>query len=90
MAKKEPLFSPALRNVVARFRTMRQARKAMDTLEAHGFDAGAIRLEGARAPGAVTVAAGSDDAAKVAHAEEAIRDLDPIDLNRVDEHGEPV
>jgi hypothetical protein len=87
MAHDEPLFSPARRNVVARFRTRRQARKATDALEAHGFDAGAIRLDGA---GPVTVAAGSDDPEKVAHAEEAIRDLDPIDLNRVDEHGEPV
>lgn len=178
--KKETLFSPAQRNVVATYPTLKQARKAMDALESHGFDAGAIRLEGPGVPpsgeqdtrrrdaavprfvgsrtaiggiggsvlgaiigivggsiagvsafalavsavagavvggaigmmvagvgsidvtpdwertfeqdraGPVTVAAGSDDPIKVAQAEEALRDLDPINVSRVDEHGQPV
>jgi hypothetical protein len=180
MADDETLFSPAHRNVVARFRTLKQARKAIDALEANGFDAGAIRLEGAGVPardkadtrlrdtavprfvgshslagsivggaigsglgiiagamagasvtslvaggtagvliggiiglllagvgsldvtpdwertfegdrtGPVTVSAGSDDPVKVAQAQSALRDLDPIDLARVDERGAPL
>jgi hypothetical protein len=178
--KKESLFSPAQRNVVATFRNLKEARKAMDALESHGFEAGAIRLEGPGvAPsgkadtrrrdagvsrlvgsrtaaglivggilglgiglvvgalaagsatslavggaagcivggaigfmvagvssidvtpdwertfekdrsGPVTVSAGSDDPIKVAQAQEALRDLDPVNVTRVDERGEPL
>jgi hypothetical protein len=178
--KKESLFSPAHRNVVARFRNLKQARRAIDTLESHGFDAGAIRLEGGGVSssgtldtrrrdaavsrfvgsrtlvglliggaagfgigmiagvtiggtaitmavggtagvvvggaigmmvagvgsidvtpewertfesdrgGPVMVSAGSDDPIKVAQAHEALSDLDPIEVERVDERGEPI
>jgi hypothetical protein len=74
----------------------------MNTLESHGFDAAAIQVESAgpaaQKPmdmrgdqaGPVTVAVGSDDPTKVARAEEAISDLDPIEVQRVDEHGDPI
>lgn len=180
MARQVGRWGPARRNLVASFRSLKQARRAMDTLEAQGFDAGAIRLEGPGAqpsgrsdtrgrdaavprfvasrvlggmivgagaglavgliasfaaggstlvitmsavagvvvgtvvammiagvgsidvtpdwertfepqrPGPVTVAVGSDDEGKVARAEEAIQDLDPIEVTRVDDRGEPV
>jgi len=110
MVRRESRWGPARRNLVASFRSLTQARRAMDTLEAHGFDAAAIRLERAagrrgrrtpatpapprnvdpQRPGPVTVAVGSDHPEKVEQAQEALRDLDPIELQRVDEHGEPV
>jgi len=40
--------------------------------------------------GPVTVAVGSDDEQKVERAEEAIQDLDPVEVKRVDDRGEPV
>jgi sporulation related protein len=89
MARKVGRWGPARRNLVASFRSLKQARRARDTLEAQGFDAGAIQIEGAGTP-PVTVAVGSDDTSKVARAEEAISDLDPIEIKRVDERGEPV
>ncbi|MFY9588652.1 MAG: hypothetical protein WAT66_14505 [Actinomycetota bacterium] len=42
-------WQPARRNVVALFPQMKDARAAIDALEAHGFDAGTISLEGPRA-----------------------------------------
>lgn len=42
-------WRPARRNVVAAFRDMRAARKAIDALEARGFEAVSISLEGAAA-----------------------------------------
>ena len=180
MARRVGVWGPARRNLVASFRSLKQARRAIDTLESHGFDAGAIRLEGAGVPapgeadtrrrdaavprhvasrvfagmllgaavglsvgligafaaggstlavamaavggvvagtvigmmiagvgtidvtpdwertfdrdqaGPVTVAVGSDDPNKVARAQEAISGLDPIEVKRVDERGDPV
>ncbi len=179
MARSESRWGLTRRNLVASFRSLKQARKAIDTLESHGFDAGAIRLEGAGVPrgkldtrrrdaavgrfvasraavglviggglglglgviagslvgasafafalagvagavvgsaigfmvagvasidvtpdwertferdkaGPVTVAVGSDDGDKVERAQEAIEDLSPIEVHRVDEHGESV
>jgi hypothetical protein len=95
MVRRVGRWGPARRNLVARFRSLRQARRAIDKLESEGFDAGAIRLEGAGGAardeaGPVTVAVGSDDPIKVDRGQEAIQDLDPIDVKRVDEHGDPV
>jgi hypothetical protein len=102
MSRKIGRWGPARRNLVASFRNLRQARRAMDTLESQGFDAAAIQVEAASAAapapagkdaeraGPVTVAVGSDDPIKVARAEEAISDLDPIEVKRVDEHGDPI
>lgn len=42
-------WRPARRNVVALFREMKEARAAIDALEARGFDAGSISLEGPQA-----------------------------------------
>ena len=42
-------WRPARRNVVALFGEMKEARAAIDALEAHGFDAGSISLEGPQA-----------------------------------------
>ena len=102
MARRVGRWGPARRNLVASFRSLKQARRAINTLESTGFDAAAIQLESERPPeerapetpgdqaGPVTVAVGSDDPIKVARAEEAISDLDPIEVKRVDEHGDPV
>jgi len=102
MARRIGRWGPARRNLVASFRNLKQARRAMNTLESEGFDAAAIQLENEGPPerqapdapgdqaGPVTVAVGSDDPVKVARAEEAISDLDPIEVKRVDEHGDPV
>jgi outer membrane lipoprotein SlyB len=49
MASRAMGWRPARRNVVALFDEMKQAREAIGALEAHGFDAGSISLEGAPA-----------------------------------------
>ncbi len=49
MASRSMGWRPARRNVVALFREMKDARAAIDALEAHGFDAGSISLEGPQA-----------------------------------------
>src|SRR5687768_14879478 len=49
MASRSMGWQPARRNVVALFKDMKDARAAIDALEAHGFDAGSISLEGPQA-----------------------------------------
>jgi hypothetical protein len=46
MASRAVGWRPAHRNVVALFDEMTRAREAIGALEAHGFDAGSISLEG--------------------------------------------
>jgi hypothetical protein len=96
MTRSRSRWGPTRRNLIASFRSLTQARKAMDALESRGFDEGAIRVEGAPTggprptPGPVTVAVGSDDENKVERAEDAIRELHPIEVRRVNERGDPV